>query len=211
MTRGRMPYWLVAAGLLTAGWAAAALVDQSQPLVDGSAPAFVVGGATAQVLAQTLTAGVTGRLAAVQLPVGCLSGTLTLQVQEVSGGVPSGTVVASHSLPAQSLPAGPPVVGFLTVTIPGTPFFVAGERFALVLRSSGTCEVAAGPLGDSYLGGQGFFRDGTHEPSVWRTLVPRSDLPFQTLVDAEGQLPAFPEEGTTGFVYLRCFLSALGP
>ncbi|MEW6487583.1 MAG: hypothetical protein AB1578_06675 [Thermodesulfobacteriota bacterium] len=206
---------LAAAALLVAvaAAAAAAVVDQSQPVTDRSALPFVVGGPTNQVLSQTVTAGVSARLSAVRLPVGCLSGTLTLQVQEVSAGLPSGAAVASQSLPAASLPPPPPEVGFRTIAIPGTPFFEAGERFALVLRSTGTCEVAAGPLGDAYPGGEAVFQDRALGPSGWLPLGPRADLPFQTLVEADTDrpFPPFPEDRTTGFVSVRCFLAALGP
>jgi hypothetical protein len=189
------------------------VVDQSQPVTDRSALPFVVGGPTNQVLAQTVTAGASARLAAVRLPVGCLSGSLTLQVQEVRAGLPSGAVVASQSLPAASLPPSPPQVRFPTIAVPGTPFFRAGERFALVLRSTGTCEVAAGPVGDAYSGGEALFQDRALGPSRWLPLGPRADLPVETLVEAgpEGPLPPFPEDRTTGFVSVQCFLGALGP
>ncbi|MDW7709964.1 MAG: hypothetical protein SCH98_05775 [Deferrisomatales bacterium] len=213
MGRNRAGVWLAAALglLLAAGGAGAAFVDQSQPLLDGGVPPFVVGGSAGQELAQTLTAGMTGRLAAVRLPVGCASGAFTLQVREVDGAAPGQTVVASLSLPAENLPPSPSVVGFRTFAVPGTPFFAAGERFALVLSASGTCEVAAGPLGNPYPRGEGLYRDRSLGPSAWLPLGPRSDLPFETLVEAGDPFPPFSDDRVTGFVAVRCFLSALVP
>jgi len=196
---------VLAAGLGLAGQAGAIVVDQQQIIVDGGAAPFRVGGPTDQVLAQTFTAGVAGRLWEVRLPVSCFSGTFGLQVQTVAGSVPSGTVVSSVNVQSAGLP---PSSGFQTLRLPSPPAVIAGDRLALVFRSTGSCEVSAGPTGDSYPRGDGFFRDRSSAAGQWTALGARADLPFQTLVEPAGQ--SFPEDDEGSYLIVRCFLQCLG-
>jgi hypothetical protein len=198
---------------LSAAQAVGAVADQQQLLVDPFVPGFSIGGATEQVLAQTVTVGIGGPLAAVRLPVSCTSGSLLLQVQGVTAGAPAGVVLASQIFSAAFFPPSSPDVEFRTLSIPSPVEFAVGDRFALVLRSSGTCAVAAGPSGDPYSRGAAFFQDREMPPGSWSALGARGDLPFQTLVGtaADGGLPATADEGATGFVSVRCFLDALWP
>lgn len=193
-----------------AGGGAGAAVDQQQPAVDLAAPGFRVGGVTDQVLAQTVTQGLSGSLSAVRLPVSCTSGSLTLQIQSVAGSVPSGVVLASQSVSGAALPPVFPEAEFRTFFLPVGISLFAGERFAIVLRATGSCEVAAGPLGNPYPRGDAFFRDGASPTGAWSALGARADLPFQTVVDLPGEPGRVEDDGVTGFVSVRCFLGALG-
>ena len=66
-------------------------------------------------------------------------------------------------------------------------FFAVGDRFAIVLLTfPGSCQFLAGPIGDSYSGGDAFF-DAPPNPTGWVRICDspngRCDLPFQTLVE----------------------------
>lgn len=202
--------WLL---VLLAAPALGAVADQQQLLVDSVAPAFRIGGFTGQELAQVMATGVAGSLVAVRLPVSCTSGSLILEIQSVVGGIPGGVTLAAETFPASSLPPSFAGESFPTLSFFAPATFDAGERFAVVLRSSGTCSVAAGPLGNPYPPGSAYFRDQDTTLDSWSSLGPRDDLPFQTLVDlsgANGGGPATEEDGVTGFLILRCFVDSLG-
>jgi hypothetical protein len=187
------------------------VADQQQLLVDAFAPSFRIGGATEQVLAQTVTAGIGGRLAAARLPLSCTSGSLILQIQSVVGGLPSGVVLASETFSGTFFPPTAPDVEFRTLSLFTPVSFSVGERFAVVLRSSGSCAVAAGPVGDPYPRGNAYFQDLTLPVGAWSALGSRADLPFQTLVDTDvdGGGPATGEDDVSGFLLIRCFVDSL--
>lgn len=191
-----------------AGNAAAGLIDQQQPSIDAGAASFRVGGPTRQELAQTVTAGIGGRLVEVRLPVGCATGDLLLQIQEVSGSVPGGRVLATESVSGSRLPATAGLPVFRSLPLAAAPVLNGGTRYAVVLRATGTCEVAAGPVGDPYGGGDGLFRDREAAAGDWLTLGPRADLPFQTVVETSG-LPDLTEEDREAFVRVNCFVQIL--
>src|SRR5687768_8419011 len=67
---------------------AAAAIDQEQPTIDTSAAfSWIIGGSTQQVLAQTVTAGATGDLVQVDLPVACPSTQdLVVDIRDVAAG-----------------------------------------------------------------------------------------------------------------------------
>ena len=165
--------------------ASASVVDQQQPTIDATVGGLAIGGASEQALAQVVTAGISGSLAAVGLPVACDSGALTVEIQRVTGDVPDGVVWTSEVIPAASLPSfypAPP--SFRNIAFTTQVFFAAGVRFAIVLRSSGQCGFFQGPPGNPYAGGDGFF-DARPNPPGWVRLgdFGPADLPFQTLVD----------------------------
>lgn len=170
---------------------AAPVIDQQQPVIDSSVGGAVIGGASEQKLAQVLTVGITGQLTEVQFPVSCSSGSLVVEIQGVVNHVPDGTVLASQTVPAASLPTffpNPPA--FRGVVLVTALPVVAGDRLALVLSSSGECGIFTGPVGDPYPGGDGFFDSRPNPPGVWvpfsEFVGARIDVPFQTLVDSAG-------------------------
>jgi hypothetical protein len=182
-------------------------VDQQQPTIDASAPALTIGGVTDAQLAQMISLGSSDVLAAVALAAYCTSGDLTVEVQSVTPqGAPSGQVLTSQLVPGVSLPP------FISAPFVRTVWFThpvsldAGSPFALVLRSYGACASYQGPTGDPYPGGSAYFR---YDSASWSSLTPRSDLPFQALVEQayEEDDGHHDEEGLR--VYASCFIDAL--
>jgi hypothetical protein len=161
------------------------IIDQQQPVIDSTVGGLAIGGQSDQILAQVVTSGIPGSLEAVGLPVACSSGSLTVEIQRVTGDVPDGFVWISEMIPAESLPSFYPAPPSFRNTAFTTPvFFPAGVRFAIVLSSSGQCGIFQGPPGNPYAGGDGFF-DSRPNPHGWVRLgeFGQADLPFQTLVD----------------------------
>ena len=113
---------------------------------------------------------------------------LVIEIQGVTAGMPNGTVFASQSIPASSLPPAafpsPPEFRELGISLP--PNIAAGTPFAIVLKSAGECAVSVGPVGDPYPGGNLYF-DARPNPPGWVCVCSfpgdRFDLPFQTLVE----------------------------
>lgn len=154
------------------------VLDQEQPLIDTSIGAAVID--SKEMLAQVVTAGVTGILTEVRFPVGCESGDLIVEIQEVTEGIPNGVVLTSQTIPGKSI-LDP--WSFSSLVFSAPVFFSAGSPFAIVLRSAGFCSVRSGPRGDPYPGGDAFFNSLVNN-SRWVPLgdFGGSDLPFQTLV-----------------------------
>jgi hypothetical protein len=167
------------------------VVDQQQLLIESTTVGGIaIGGDSEQKLAQVVTAGISGSLAEVRFPVACSKGDLTVEVQEVGGGMPNGVVLESFVIPGTDVPVfhpSPPVLRSLV--LPTRVSFLAGERFAIVLSSSGACGVFGGPVGDSYPGGNLYFDSRPNQAGVWVCACDFSstswDLPFETVVDAE--------------------------
>jgi hypothetical protein len=153
--------------------------DQEQSVIDATVGGLVIN--SGQVLAQVVTAGISGDLVEVRFPVDGDSGDLIVEIQEVAGGTPNGVILSSQAFPATSLPPAGPTLRSLAL---GTPVaFSAGDQFAIVLSSAGFFGIFQGPVGDPYPGGDGFFLDPAF-PASWNPLgPPRSDLPFLTLVE----------------------------
>lgn len=196
-------------------------VDQRQVSVDTQAASFLVGGESGQALAQVITPGMSGTLAEVRLPIRCATGLLTLEIRGVAEDLPDARVLASESLTTTRTSAD---TLYRTVALTARPAVAPGEKIALVLESSGTCEVLAAPAGDVYPDGSGYYRNRTLEPGVWTSLGTRDDLPFETIVerraeevvvhvnlDAEEDIDEKDDKDRKGaFVAVRCFVGALG-
>jgi hypothetical protein len=172
------------------------VIDQEQPLIDGSVGGLAIGGASEQKLAQVVTAGASGPLTEVRFPLSCDSGDLIVEIQGTTAGKPNGVVLTSETIPASSLPFIGVVFRSLAFSTPVS--FTSGDVFAIVLRSTGACGVFRGPVGDSYLGGNAFF-DALPNPPGWVCICDfagdRFDLPFQTLVDGALQISIDIEPG----------------
>jgi hypothetical protein len=168
------------AALTSSNANAQAVIDQLQPIIDGSVGGLGIGGASQQKLGQTLVAKNRGELRAVYLPVACTSGELVLEIRNVeTTGKPGSIVLAYRTYPAASLPS----VGalFRRLEISGA-FLNAGDRYSIVVsNSTGSCGMFRASVGDGYYVGEGFF-DSRPNPPGW---VPfsqfphaRRDLPF---------------------------------
>jgi hypothetical protein len=161
------------------------LLDQQQPTIDTTGM-LAIGGNSAQKLAQVVTAGISGFLTEVRLPVSCDSASnLIVEIQGVTAGTPNGSVLTSQTIPGSSLP--PTTPGFQGLALSTPAFFSSGSQFAIVLRSAGACGVYRGPVGNSYAGGNLYFDAVENLPLGWVCVCvfagDRFDLPFQTLVE----------------------------
>lgn len=120
-----------------------------------------------QNLAQTFTAGRSGVLDYVQLPIACAVG-VRVKIQIRDGG-PVGAVLHDANYdPATTIARGAFILFQVGVT--GVPV-VAGNTYTIFLASvpSGTtpettCSIIAGPLGDSYAGGQAYVNNPGFSP-----------------------------------------------
>ena len=157
------------------------LIDQQQLRVSPSGlPA--IGGQSKQQLAQVVTAGLTGSLVAVWLPVDCSPFSLPpsdlhLEIQGVSAGLPNGLVLASQTIPGSDLPD----FGLRRLAFSAPASFSAGEQFAMVLTSTGHCRTSLGSIGDPYLAGSAFARGSpsqTGQYGPWLNCCKFSFPPF---------------------------------
>lgn len=169
--------------------AATSVIDQQQPNIDITAGiTHAIASGSEQKLAQVVSAGVSGVLTEVRLPVVCSSGSnLIIEIQNVEQDMPGRIVLTSQTYPASSLPAfNLNSVEFRSLTFATPVRFDAGDKFAVVLTSSGSCGIFPGPLGDSYSGGAAYF-DARPNPPGWVCFCDftRFDLPFQTVVELD--------------------------
>jgi len=162
------------------------VLDQQQPVVFNGGFVYAIGGQSQQMLAQTVTAGLSGDLAEVQFAVGCAPGSnLLVQIQGVSGTKPNGVVLASQLVASDELPH---VVDgqFHAFDFAKPAHVTPGSTFAIVLSSTGSCGIFPGPVGDSYQGGNLFFTGVPIPPDFWVCNCEFAgapfDLAFKTLV-----------------------------
>lgn len=172
------------------------IIDQQEPIIDFQAP-FIFG-IGPQILAQTVTAGMTGFLVGINLPVTIGPGTVTIAIegvspeqaeQALSGGVPSGPILTAETFSAADMP---PVdaSGFRDFSFSTPVSLTAGEPFAVVLSAAGQSGIQVGPLGNSYARGEGLFfaTDTGHWASI-SIGTGRFDHPFQTVMEPVPELP----------------------
>jgi hypothetical protein len=157
------------------------VVDQKQLLTDTSLESGI-GGTSQQKLAQVITAGISGHVVAVRMPINWTnSGSLLIEMQGVTSNMPDGTVLASESFAGANFPVEESD-GFRTFVFsaPVTP--MSGDKFAVVLSAiAGQGGILCGPQGNPYLGGDGFFDARPNHPG-WVQNFSRVDLPFETIV-----------------------------
>jgi hypothetical protein len=182
---------------------AGAVIDQQQPVIDVSVGGLAIGGDSQQKLAQVVTAGISGFLTEVRFPIACESADLIVEIQGVTNEMPNGVVITSESFAGTDLPdffPNPGVVSFRRFPFSRPASFSAGDRFAIVIKSTGatvfeSCGVFQGPVGDSYAGGKAFFDARPNAQGQWVCICDypgdRFDLPFQTLmtppvIDSDG-------------------------
>ena len=146
-------------------------------------------------LAQTFTAGLSGALDQVDIPLSRLDadGPVTVELRDVSGGAPGATVLASTSVAAAAVPAAVPSGEVFDVAVPfAAPAPVlAGSQYAIVAYTGGDDmyrSQAVGDGSDGYTGG-GLFITFTSPPASWSTGF-SLDLRFKTYVIPSAQPPA---------------------
>ena len=185
MRQMRSAWSVVAALLAGAVVTAAPMIDQEQVNVATSST-LAIGGKSEQKLAQVFTAGVTGKLTHVTVPVSCdPAATLSVRVEKAVGGAPGGTVLATEVLGGSLFPTivPSPAVGFRIVEFTSPPDVFTGTEYALVLEAgSDSCGLYVGPAGDTYTAGVAYF-DARPNPPGWLAMIPVLDLAFQTFVE----------------------------
>ena len=144
--------------------ASAGTLDQQQ--TDFSAGTGTVD--SGQTSAQTFTAGLSGGIDQVDVHLessGTPTTPLNVEIRDISGGAPGGTVLAGQSVPASSVPAAG---SWVTVNFATPAPVTAGSQYAIVAYSS-TLSITQhyfwGYGGDSYAGG-GFTYTSTRRPPV---------------------------------------------
>ena len=148
-------------------------------------------------LAQVVTAGLAGKLVQVRLPIQCrwdATGALVVELQHVdpNTGMPNESVLRWTSVPAATL-SGSSLYKDIMFG-PGGPDLVAGDRFAIVLTTTGnrSCDIKSAGVGMDYVGGQGFTGNWDHinnHWSPWHVLPnPPFDLAFVTALGPSGGL-----------------------
>jgi hypothetical protein len=195
----RIQRWTVAlafaasAGLAAQPVLGADALDQSYVATDTMD--FVQG---MMVAAQTYTAAVTGSLNKVVLPIGRYdnAGPLTVSIQTTAGGIPSGTVLASATVPlASALNDG--TAHSVPVALPPS-LSTAGTQYAIVLAAPAaqpdTTWLWMMDTAGSYAGGA--IVRGNTGLGTW-TIDASSDYGFATYVDPTPCAPG--SWSTTGY------------
>ncbi len=163
-------------------------LDQQETQIDLGTGGLNIGGGSQQQLAQVVTAGFTGNLTEIRMPVSCTTNAdLIVTIQGVTGGKPNGSVGSTQTYPAATLPiATIPLVAFRSLPLSTPVSLSGGEQFAIVLSSTGAsatqnCLISQGPSNpppfDAYPGGAAFAMQGS---TAWGQLG--LDLPFQTFM-----------------------------
>ena len=164
--------FVVCAALAVLGMAptpalASAVLDQSNEPLDTATNAF----GTAANLAQTFTVGKTGTLAIVDLYMDSHGGqTTTVNIESVTSGMPSGTVLASGSAPVATS-------GWQEFTLTSPIAVTSGQQLAIVFTAPGG--VYGSP--DNYTGGQALMQFSSWETTADAGL-PCPDFAFETFM-----------------------------
>ncbi|MBE9548773.1 MAG: hypothetical protein IMF09_05140 [Proteobacteria bacterium] len=168
---------------LTTAQAGTVVIDQTQPIVDDAVGGLAIGGASEQILAQTVTAGLDGILQGVFLPVACQSGKLVIEIVALNGDEPGNVVLRRKQIPASRVANIGPLFQYFKMG--GHLTLATGDRFAIVLSNPlGSCGIFRSPEGDFYTGGEGFFDARPNAPGwvPFSETETRLDLPFSVLV-----------------------------
>jgi hypothetical protein len=170
---------VVAALSLAPGSALAGTLDQQQ--LDASGGSLAIDSGLSH--AQTFTAGLSGAVDQVDLDlqtVGTPTPPLSVEIRDVSGGMPGTTVLASHSVPASSIPAS---LAFVAINFASPAPVVAGTQYAIVAYGSNIPPNEYGwgvAVGNPYPGGGQFYVMNSPPSGAWTG--PGGDLAFKTYV-----------------------------
>jgi hypothetical protein len=165
------------------GVAVAGMLDQQQP--NGAGVGYDVD--STQSMAQTFTAGLSGALDRVDLKLDKSGSGVTMplvvEIRNVAGGLPGGTVLASGSLPASAAPAfmSP---AFVPIGFAAPASVTAGTQYAIVTYNADTVPSFWGwPTDDTnpYAPGLALFQAASPPGPTW-TSIDGSDLAFKTYV-----------------------------
>lgn len=162
--------------------------DQSQTVIDND-PAFVVNLNSVR-RAQTFTAGKTGALDRIDLPLSQdkdgTPGDLVIEIRTTSNGVPTGTILKAVTVPAGSLERLPtfPDFTWAIMELDDPPHVNAGTQYAFVLRAKTELFLwTAGSREDPYGEGALYNQAGT---TTWDPVAKgEADLAFVTYVQTD--------------------------
>ena len=203
-----VPAMIAAAGLSAPAANAAPILDQSQTNDD-----FVHFLDPTTTLGQTFTVGIAGVLERIDVQLRktfpgqgpAPDYDIEMTLQSLSGGLPSGTVLASATVDGNTLPAAGLAVTPMTMfDISGAGINVSiGDMFAIVLTAQGTGSepgdwnifVSSGSGPDLYTGGNKL----QYGSSGWFATSNSSDWTFQTFV-SEGEVVAASEPASMAVV-----------
>lgn len=179
---------VVAVATLMASASAELTIDQEQVVFQADRGDYGLPIAGIQSLAQSFTVGRSGRLTHIELPIGCVDGTLRIEIRELGDGgsarpwesgegAPTGRLLAESIHPAAEFTASFDV--FRRIELDAGVDVVAGEKLAIVLHNDGGLCLTALPSGPSdwgaYDGGKGW--------AFWRgrspLLPPGARPPFE--------------------------------
>jgi hypothetical protein len=141
---------------------------------------------SSESLAQTFTAGITGRVDQVDLVLSKFfspTDPVRLEIRNVAGGSPGNTVLGSASIPISAIPADPNAA-FVSTTFAAPAAVTAGTQYALVAWNTDM----AGNVGWSYqlstnpYPGGAAFNNGSGPPSGDWNMPPGDDFAFKTYV-----------------------------
>ncbi|MDX6616630.1 MAG: hypothetical protein QOD60_1721 [Solirubrobacterales bacterium] len=196
--RGFIAIGLSAAGLalLGPGTALAGTQDQQQAQHDGG----MLGTANdLQSLAQTFTAGISGKLDRVDLYLSKSGnpGPLTVEIRNTLSGAPGTTVLASTSVPASAVAVA---AGSIPITFAAPATVAAGTRYAIVASNTTTgvphtYSWLYSLATDSYTAGAPFTAIAPAS-TAW-TASPGGDFTFTTYVVPSASAPST-SAGPTG-------------
>jgi hypothetical protein len=164
--------------LISAGTASAGTLDQQQTTL-GDTLAL----ASSESLAQTFTAGISGGLDEVDLHLAqFLTPTyISVEIRDVSAGVPGSAILASRPVAPDSVPATSP--GWVSIGFAPPAPIVAGTKYALVAYTASSSGYYAWTRAqaDAYPGGEQLF-GSSPPPDNWMAVGPPDDLAFKTYV-----------------------------
>jgi len=125
-------------------------LDQSDTTQDG----FQTFGGSA-FGAQTFTAGITGKIYRLDLPLAQNAGatSVTVKIETMAGLDPSGTALASTTFSAAGLPGTGLPIPYKTVRFASPADVTAGTQYAIVLSATGGSAAVATDSGGGYAGG----------------------------------------------------------
>jgi hypothetical protein len=164
------------------GTAAAGTLDQQQP--NGGGVTFDID--STQSLAQTFTAGLSGGLDQVDLKLAAGGAPPTLplivEIRNVAGGSPGGTVFATGSIPASAAPSPP--AAFVSLSFANPAVVTAGTQYAIVAYNANVIPSRWGWAVDAtnpYAPGSAFHVAASPPGPTWMSDA-GSDLAFKTYV-----------------------------
>ena len=182
---------------LAPGAALAGTLDQQQSTVDNGG----LYAHSAQSVAETFTAGLSGTLDQVDLHLQTYNSPtspLSVELRDVSGGVPGNTVLASQSVPASSVPAAP-AGAFVSINFPAPASVAAGTQYAIVAYGTSVYPIAyswSEGLGNPYAAGVEYYASSAPPTTAW-TPDSTVDFAFKTYV-ATPTPQAPPSQNPTG-------------